>query len=84
MPKLPRVSSINTVRALERLGFVPVRQKGSHLILKKQLSSQEVQIKNKQELGCVVPMQRKTLATGTLKSILNQAEVSIEDFVKSL
>ena len=84
MPKLPRVSSINTVRVLERLGFVPVRQKGSHLILKKQLSSQEAQIKNKQELGCVVPMQRKTLATGTLKSILNQAEVSLEDFVKSL
>ena len=56
----------------------------SHLILKKKLSSQEVQIKKKKELGCVVPMQRKTLATGTLKSILNQAEVSVEDFLKSL
>lgn len=37
MPKLPRVSSQKTVQALEKLGFVQIRQKGSHLILKKQL-----------------------------------------------
>ncbi|MBR8826746.1 MAG: type II toxin-antitoxin system HicA family toxin [Gomphosphaeria aponina SAG 52.96 = DSM 107014] len=84
MPKLPRVSSVDTVRALERLGFVQVRQKGSHLILKKQLSSEEAQIRGKTELGCVVPMPRKTLATGTLKNILNQDEVSVEYFLNSL
>ena len=30
------------------------------------------------EVGCVVPVQRKTLAVGTLGSILNQAGISIE------
>lgn len=36
MPKLGRVSGWDTVRALERLGFVRVRQRGSHVVLKKQ------------------------------------------------
>lgn len=35
MPKLPRVSSTEAIRALERLGFIQVRQRGSHAILKK-------------------------------------------------
>ena len=37
MPKIPRVSSAEAIRALERLGFIQVRQRGSHAILKKQL-----------------------------------------------
>ena len=36
MPKLFRVSGQETVRALEKLGFVQIRQRGSHVILKKQ------------------------------------------------
>ncbi len=84
MPKLPRVTSIKTVRALEKLGFIKIRQKGSHIILKKQMSVKENnQVKN-QEIGCVVPMHNKTLATGTLKNILKQANVSIEEFINAL
>ncbi|MGB5592595.1 MAG: type II toxin-antitoxin system HicA family toxin [Crocosphaera sp.] len=52
-----------------------MRQKGSHLILKKELKSEDGEII---EIGCVVPMQRKTLAVGTLKNILNQAGVTDE------
>lgn len=37
MPKLPRVQASEVIRALERLGFVRIRQRGSHVILKKQL-----------------------------------------------
>ena len=33
---------------------------------------------------CVVPLYRKTLAVGTLKSILNQAGVSTEQFIEKL
>jgi predicted RNA binding protein YcfA (HicA-like mRNA interferase family) len=33
MPKLPRVSGAAVVRALERLGFVKLRQSGSHVIM---------------------------------------------------
>jgi predicted RNA binding protein YcfA (HicA-like mRNA interferase family) len=37
VPKLPRVSASKVIAALEQLGFVQVRQRGSHVILKKQL-----------------------------------------------
>ena len=48
MPKPPRVSGIDTIRALERLGFLQIRQQGSHIILKKQTPNGEI--------GCVVPL----------------------------
>ncbi len=35
MPKLPRVSGAEAIRALERLGFIQVRQRGSHVVLKR-------------------------------------------------
>lgn len=34
MPKLRRVSGEEAIRALQRLGFERVRQRGSHVILK--------------------------------------------------
>ena len=36
MPKMPRISSREAIRALERLGFDQVRQTGSHVVLKKE------------------------------------------------
>lgn len=57
MPKLRRISGEDAIRALERLGFVPVRQRGSHVVLKKQTPEGAV--------GCVVPLHRE-LAIGTL------------------
>ncbi|MFK0735686.1 MAG: type II toxin-antitoxin system HicA family toxin [Gloeotrichia echinulata IR180] len=81
MPKLPRVPAAEVIRALERLGFVQVRQRGSHVILKKQIvdANQDVT-----EIGCVVPLHKKTVAVGTLKSILNQTGISVEEFLESL
>ena len=35
MPKLPRLSAAAVVAALKRLGFEEVRQKGSHLVLRR-------------------------------------------------
>ncbi len=75
MPKLPRVSGAETIRALGRLGFVQVRQRGSHAVLKR-LGRDVVG-------GCVVPLHPE-LATGTLRSILKQAGVTIEEFVDNL
>lgn len=83
MPKLPRVQASEIIRALERLGFVRVRQRGSHVILKKQLV-EEGEEQEIIEVGCVVPLHRKTIAVGTLKSILNQAGVSVEEFLQNL
>ena len=73
MPKLPRLSGKEVISILERLGFVSVRQKGSHLVLRKELEDGAV--------GCVVPL-HKELATGTLHGILRQAKVGAEIFLR--
>ena len=75
MPKLKRISGKKAIRALEKLGFVRVRQRGSHVVLRKET--------NKGDLGCVIPL-HKELAVGTLRGILNQAQVSPEDFTDQL
>lgn len=75
MPELRRVSGQQAIRALERLGFVQARQRGSHVILKRRTP--------KGEVGCVVPLHRE-LAIGTLRGILKQAQVTPEEFMESL
>lgn len=75
MPKLRRVSGRQAIRALEKLGFEQVRQRGSHVILKKQTSDGAA--------GCVVPLHRE-LAIGTLRGILKQAKVTVDMFVEAL
>jgi predicted RNA binding protein YcfA (HicA-like mRNA interferase family) len=75
MPKMPRISSKEVIRALERLGFDQVRQTGSYVVMKKETEDGEI--------GCVVPLHRE-LKVGTLSSILKQAQVSIEEFIGSL
>jgi predicted RNA binding protein YcfA (HicA-like mRNA interferase family) len=74
-PKLPRVSAEEVIRSLERLGFVQIRQRGSHVTLKKKTSAGDI--------GCVVPLHRE-LALGTLRSILRQAAVTPEEFMENL
>jgi predicted RNA binding protein YcfA (HicA-like mRNA interferase family) len=75
MPRLRRVSGREAVRALEKLGFEQVRQRGSHIVLKKQTPEGAV--------GCVVPMHRE-LAVGTLRGILKQAGVTPDEFMETL
>jgi predicted RNA binding protein YcfA (HicA-like mRNA interferase family) len=84
MPKLPRVKASEVIRALERLGFVQVRQKGSHVILKKRVMMEDGEETRVSEVGCVVPLHRKAIAVGTLSNILNQANVSIEELIDNL
>lgn len=74
-PKLRPVSGEETIRVLKRLGFVQIRQRGSHVILKKQMPDGEI--------GCVVPMHQE-LAIGTLRGILRQARITPEEFLENL
>jgi predicted RNA binding protein YcfA (HicA-like mRNA interferase family) len=74
-PELRRVSGQDAIRALERLGFVQVRQRGSHVILKRRAPDGKV--------GCVVPLHRE-LAIGTLRGILKQARVTPDEFAENL
>jgi predicted RNA binding protein YcfA (HicA-like mRNA interferase family) len=75
MPELRRVSGREAVQALEKLGFEQMRQRGSHVILKKQTP--------KGDVGCVVPLHRE-LAIGTLRGILKQAGVTPDEFMEEL
>lgn len=71
MPRLPRVSGAEAVRALERLGFAVARQRGSHIVMRRGSS------------GCVVPNHRE-IKTGTLSGVLRQAGVSADEFISAL
>jgi len=75
MPDLRKVSGREMARALERLGFRRVRQRGSHSILIRDTAEGKV--------GCVVPMHRE-LKIGTVKGILRQAGVSPDEFLQVL
>ena len=75
MPDLQRVSGREAIQALEKLGFEQMRQRGSHVILKKQTPRGDV--------GCVVPLHRE-LAIGTLRGILKQAGVTPDEFMEKL
>ncbi|MBK8285286.1 MAG: type II toxin-antitoxin system HicA family toxin [Ahniella sp.] len=68
-PSLPHISGADAVRALEKLGFVAVRQRGSHVVMRKG------------SIGCVVPMHRE-LKVGTLSGILKQAGIAADDFLR--
>ena len=74
MPKLPRISGAEAVRTLEKMGFTQVRQRGSHVVLKKELPEGAV--------GCVVPLHTE-LAVGTLRGILRQAKVDPDEFMSN-
>lgn len=39
-PRLARVTAEQTLRALKRLGFIQVRQRGSHIVLQKKLQKE--------------------------------------------
>ena len=70
--KIPRdVNGAEAARALKRFGFAQVRQTGSHLILRK-------------EGRTVVVPQHKPLKPGTLKGIIEQADLTLEQFVEEL
>jgi predicted RNA binding protein YcfA (HicA-like mRNA interferase family) len=75
MPKLPIVSGYDVLKVLSKIGFQHVRTSGSHAILNKQTETGKITIP--------VPL-HKELAKGTLKSIMRQAKLSIEDLIKLL
>lgn len=71
MPELPVVSGPEVIRALERLGFRVVRQRGSHVMMRRGVNA------------CVVPFHRE-VKRGTLRGLLRQAEIDAEEFIDAL
>jgi len=70
MPRLPSLSGRDLVRALKRVGFEEVRQRGSHLALRKATSERTYKV--------IVPL-HSSLARGTLFDILKQAGLTPEE-----
>jgi predicted RNA binding protein YcfA (HicA-like mRNA interferase family) len=75
MPKLPRINSRKLLQALLRAGFYVHHQTGSHANLRHHL---------KTHLHVVVPRYHGDLAPKTIKSIIVQAELTVEEFVTLL
>ena len=70
--KYPICTPQQVCSALVKAGFVLVSQKGSH---RKYVKAPYV---------VIVPMHRKDLKTGTLKGILDQANLTIDEFLTYL
>ncbi len=68
--KLPRITAADAIRALEKAGFFFSRQSGSHKIYK-----------NKEGKRVTIPFHSgKILHPKTLKSLLRDANLTIEEF----
>jgi predicted RNA binding protein YcfA (HicA-like mRNA interferase family) len=74
VPKLPVVSGIKTVKALSKAGFEVDHQTGSHIIMRQ---------KQEPHRRLTVP-NHKELAKGTLRAIISDAGLTIEEFVDLL
>lgn len=73
MPKQPKVSSSELVRALEKMGFVKIGQKGSH-----------IKMKSVDGRTAIIP-NHKLIKPGTLKKgILNPLGISVEELIDKL
>ncbi len=73
MSRLPAVSGEQVVRALQRAGFAIRGQRGSHVKLRKG------------EVTVVIPVHSsRDLRRGTLRAILRDAGLTIEEFVSLL
>jgi predicted RNA binding protein YcfA (HicA-like mRNA interferase family) len=72
--KLPVLSGIKLIKSLNKIGFEVDHQTGSHFILRE----------NKEPFRRVSVPNHKVIVPGTLISILRQAGISREEFIKLL
>ncbi|MGB3458785.1 MAG: type II toxin-antitoxin system HicA family toxin [Halobacteriota archaeon] len=71
MSRLPVVSGEKTVKCFEKLGYVVVRQKGSHIRMWHK--------SDRSKKPLTVP-KHKVLGKGLLRKLLRDAEISIDEF----
>jgi predicted RNA binding protein YcfA (HicA-like mRNA interferase family) len=73
MSKLPVISGHECIKALGKIGFYFKRQEGSHIVIRRDDPFSQV----------VVP-DHKELDRGTLRAIIRQAGLSVDEFAKLL
>ncbi len=75
MAKLPRLSGKEVLKALKKAGFIELRQRGSHVVMAKEIPSGKIPL--------VVPMHSE-IDTGTLLEIIRQSKMSRDEFLALL
>lgn len=73
MVKLPVISGIKAVKAFRKAGWVVSRQTGRHIIMEKTGS----------KITLSVP-DHKTIKRGTLRSLIKDAGLTVEEFIELL
>jgi predicted RNA binding protein YcfA (HicA-like mRNA interferase family) len=73
MSKLPVVSGLECIKALEKINLAIVRQRGSHVVLVRENPKNTVIVPNHKELD-----------RGTLRAIIRQADLTVEEFIQLL
>jgi predicted RNA binding protein YcfA (HicA-like mRNA interferase family) len=73
--KLPIVSGEDMIRVLKRFGYEAIRQKGSHVRLRNESDAQRLPV--------TVPL-HKELAKGTLKNILSDSGITLDELLNHL
>jgi len=73
MSVLPSISGRECIKALGKVGYYPKRQEGSHVIMRRD-----------NPFGQVVVPDHKVLDRGTLRAIIRQAGMSVDEFVDLL
>ncbi|MBI5227027.1 type II toxin-antitoxin system HicA family toxin [Candidatus Micrarchaeota archaeon] len=71
MDKLPVLSAKELLKILSKLGYYPIRQRGSHITLSSSLNYPQI----------TVPF-HKEIAKGTLRAIIREIGISREEFMK--
>jgi len=75
MSKIPSLTAKKIIKVLQKAGFVKDRQKGSHLIL----------VNPKTKARTVIPVhQGRTIKKPLVKAIINNAKLSVEEFLEML
>lgn len=72
-PKLPVCTAQEVLKVLQKAGWTLHRQKGSHVILKRASGGR-----------VIVPMHPGDVPSGTLRSIIRDAGMTVEAFTENL
>ena len=72
-PQLPVISGRETVRAFEKAGFRFLRQTGSHIIIRRDQPFTQLSVPD-----------HKVLDRGTLRSLIRQSGISVQEFIDLL
>lgn len=70
MPKIPIVSAIKVIKVLSKIGYEADHQTGSHIILRhRETPHKRLTVPN-----------HKEIARGTLKAIIEEAGLTVQEF----